>query len=130
MKKRLRKKKHRGEFREFGFGIAWNFARVLGAPDRDLFFDALLDIVAARGLTFGGGGGAEQGSGFLCKARRDSPSEEDHSQVAEWLRDLAPSVSATVGPFEDAWHGPPQVTSVREWIARGGEVIILPPVRR
>lgn len=129
MRKRLRKKLHRGEFREFGFAVAWHLASPLDAPATDLFFDALVDAVRARGLTFGGGGGPWGGSGFVCKAGRGSATEEDRAAIAEWFRALGPALSVTVGPLEDAWRGPPQVTSVREWIMRGAEVIVMPPVR-
>jgi len=121
MKKRLRKKLHRG---------AWEFAHPLDTQSNDLFFDEFLEMVSARGLSFGGGGVPGQGSGFICKRRCGSASEEDRSLMAEWFRNLGALVSATVGPLEDAWHSsPPQVTSVQDWIARGGEVIIMPPVR-
>lgn len=86
-------------------------------------------MVMARGLTFGGGGGPEEGSGSVCEAGRGSASEEDRARVGEWFRALEPATSATVGPLEDAWHAPPQVTSVREWVGRGAEVIVMPPAR-
>ena len=129
MRKRLRKKLRRGEFRGYGFAVAWQFASALGAQATGLFFDALLDAVQARGLTFGGGGGSRGGSGFVCKAKRGSATEEDRAEIAGWFRALEPALSATVGPLEDARQGPPQVTSVREWIVRGAEVIVMPPVR-
>ena len=99
-------------------------------PSDDLFFGALLETIGGNGLTFGGGGSLTQGSGFVCKAGRGSPSEDDRSHIAAWFRHLA-GVSATVGPLEDAWYGsPPQIVSVKEWIGRGGDVLILPPARR
>ncbi len=131
MKKGLRKKLHRGEFQEFGFGIVWRFTGTISAESNGLFPQALLDMIAASGLTFGGGGSLTEGSGFVCKAGRGSASEEGRSQVAGWFRDFRATMSATVGPLEDAWHEPsPNVTSVRDWIGRGGEVIALPPARR
>ena len=130
MKKRLRKKLHRGEFQEFGFAVAWHFTPALDDPALNLFFEALIGMAENRGLTFGGGGDAKQGSGFFCKKERGSTSEEDRSVVAAWFQESKPAVSATVGPFEDAWHSqPPQVTRVKEWIGRA-DIIILPQVRR
>ncbi len=130
MKKRLRKKLHRGEFQEFGFAVAWQFAPALDDECLDLFFQALVKVAEDRQLTFGGGGDSKQGSGFFCKKKHASTSEEDRSLVAEWFRELEPAVSATIGFHEDAWHSkPPQVTTVREWIGRA-DMIILPPVRR
>ena len=129
MKKRLRKKLHQGEFQEFGFCIAWEFAHPLDARSNVLFFDEFLEMVSASGLNFGGGGVPGQGSGFVCKTGRGTASEEDRSLVAGWFKSLGALVSATVGPLEDAWHNsPPQVTSVKDWIAREGEVIVMPPM--
>ncbi len=130
MKKRLRKKLHRGEFQEFGFAVAWQFTPALDDPYLNLFFAALMEMAQDRGLTFGGGGDPKQGSGFFCKKERCSTSEEDRSLVADWFRTLEPTVSVTIGPPEDAWHSqPPQVTTVRDWIGRA-DIIILPQVRR
>ena len=53
MKKRLRKKLHRGEFQEFGFSIAWQFAPALDALGCDQFFEALIGMVEAAGLPAG-----------------------------------------------------------------------------
>ncbi len=131
MRKRVRKKLHRGEFQELGFSIAWQFTRPLDAEAIDLFFDALIEMVTAKGLNFGGGGGPEQGSGFICKVRRGSALETDRAFAAQWFQGLGPTVSVTVGPLEDAWYGSSsQVTKVREWVKNSGEIIVMPPVTR
>lgn len=131
MNKRLRKKLHRGEFQEFGFAITWHFTRPLDTPDLDLFFDALVETASESGLTFGGGGSSEHGSGFLCRKGRGSITEEHRSQVAAWFQEWGPALSATVGPPEDAWQSQsPQVTIIKDWIGRGGDVVIMPPARQ
>lgn len=38
MKKRLRKKLHRGKFQEFGFAIAWRFAHALDSAATEPVF--------------------------------------------------------------------------------------------
>ena len=125
MKKRLRKKLHRGEFQEFGFSVAWQFTPALDAPGCDLFFEALIGRVEAAGLSFGGGGGPEGGSGFLCLAKRGSASEKDRAQFAEWFRKL--EIEVVVGPLEDAWHSPePQIESVKAAIERDEQTLVLP----
>ena len=126
MKKRLRKKLHKGEFQELGFAVSWQFTDTLDTKELDTFFDALLVMVEGRGLTFGGGGGPEQGSGFLCKKGRGSVSGEDCMGVARWFELLGPKVSATVGSPEDAWHTQPEFTVVRSLIERDAPVVILP----
>ncbi len=128
MKKRLRKKLHRGEFQEFGFPVAWQFSPALDSEGCELFFDALIGKVEAAGLSFGGGGGPEGGSGFLCLAKRGSASEKDRVQLAEWFRKL--EIEVTVGPLEDAWHGPePQFESAKAAIKRDEQMVLLPPAR-
>jgi uncharacterized protein YggL (DUF469 family) len=130
MKKRLRKKLHRGEFQEFGFAVAWQFTSAQDDETLNLFFQALVKMVEDRELTFGGGGDTKQGSGFFCKKGRGSTSEEDRSLVTKWFGDLGPVVSAKSGTLEDAWHSQsPQVTVVKDWIGRA-DIIILPQVRR
>jgi uncharacterized protein YggL (DUF469 family) len=55
MRKRLRKKKHVGEFREYGVEFA---ATVKPGVDFDAFCDDFIDeCIESRGLAFGGGGG-------------------------------------------------------------------------
>ena len=130
MKKRLRKKLHRGEFQEFGFPISWQFTPTLTDAENDLFFGELIDWVEAAGLTFGGGGGPEGGSGFVCRAKRTSASEEDRAQMANWLHAFSPALAALAGPLEDAWHtAPPQFSSAKDWTSREDGVVIIPPVR-
>ena len=131
MRKRLRKKLHRDEFQEYGFTVSWQFDPPLDAEDLDMFFKALIASVEGRNLTFGGGGGLEQGSGFICKKGCGSVSEEDRSTVADWFEALKPRVSTIVGPCEDAWHSPrPELTIIRDWIRQGASGIIIPPSKR
>ncbi len=114
MKKRLRKKLHRGEFQEFGFQISWRFTPALTPPEDDQFFDVLIEMVETAGLTFGGGGGGEEeGSGFFCRAKHGSASDKDRLSVEDWFSKSRANVSVKIGPLEDAWHNPqPQSETV------------------
>jgi uncharacterized protein YggL (DUF469 family) len=59
VKKRLRKKKHLGEFKELGFEVRSDRRPGLSGNDLEAFVDRLIDIVEARSLAFGGGAGRD-----------------------------------------------------------------------
>lgn len=130
MKKRLRKKLHRGEFQEFGFQISWKFTPALVAPEDGQFFGALIEMVEAAGLSFGGGGSGEEGSGFICLAKRGSASDKDRAGVQDWFDELGPKVSVKIGSLEDAWHNPhPDFEVVKDWIERDAKIVVLPKAK-
>jgi uncharacterized protein len=67
MKKRLRKKKHKGEFQEFGFQINLNVKPDFSPMETNLLIDELIELMERENLLFGGSlsGGfitAEKGS--------------------------------------------------------------------
>lgn len=130
MKKRPRKKLHQGEFQELGFQISWRYLPALVAPEDDQFFDALIEIVEAAGLSFGGGGSGEEGSGFICRAKRGSASGKDRAGVQDWFDELGSKVSVQIGPLEDAWHNPhPDFEVVKDWIERDAKIVVLPKAK-
>jgi uncharacterized protein YggL (DUF469 family) len=93
VKKRLRKKKHLGEFKELGF------------EEREAFVDRLIDIVEARSLAFGGGAGRDDKlDGFVTRAGRGSATEEDRAALAAFLDRAAEIARHEVGALRDAWH--------------------------
>ena len=60
MKKRLRRKKHVGEFRQTGFSVECRLRPGLSPGEFDQFMDDFIDhCVEAHGLLFGGGGSPE-----------------------------------------------------------------------
>lgn len=97
MKKRLRKKKRLGEFREMGFAVAIKWT----SPTMDW---ALIDgCIEPAGLGYGGGGRDGQDFGFISRYRKGC-TEADREHVRGWL-ETCPSVSAfVIGPLVDAWH--------------------------
>ena len=56
MKKRLRKKLHRGEFQEFGFCVSFDLVPGLAVEERNQVLDEFIDMIEKHGLQFGGGG--------------------------------------------------------------------------
>lgn len=102
MRKRLRKKKHVGEFQIFGVEIA---ATLKSAEDFDSFLDDFIcDPVEANDTAFGGGGGGTEFSGFLELGRHDVYSS-NLDKVANWLAADSRVESYTVGKCVDAWNG-------------------------
>ena len=104
MRKRLRKKKHLGEFQELGFQVEWRFAPSLTLEEIDPFWHGLIDLMEANGLGFGGGGDTAQGSGFITRMHRSSATGQDRSLVGDWLQARPKIAQVNVGPLVDAWY--------------------------
>ena len=106
MKRRLRKKKHLGEFTELGFEVRADLRPGLSDNDIEAFLDRLIDVVAARSLAFGGGAGRDDKlDGFVTRAGRGSATEEDRAALAAFLKGAAEIARHEVGALRDAWHG-------------------------
>jgi hypothetical protein len=106
MKKRLRKKKRVGEFKELGFEVRGDLRPGLSGDDIEAFVDRLIDLVAARSLAFGGGAGRDDKlDGFITCAGRGSATEEDRAALAALLDWDAGIARHDVGALRDAWHG-------------------------
>jgi uncharacterized protein YggL (DUF469 family) len=106
VKKRIRKKKHLGEFRELGFEVRGDLRSGLSGNDIEAFVDRLIDVVEARSLAFGGSAGRDDKfDGFVTRAGRDSATEDDREALAVFLEGAAEIVRHEVGALRDAWHG-------------------------
>jgi uncharacterized protein len=104
MRKRLRKKKHMGEFREWGVPIAVRRRHPNGFDD---FLDACIaQAIEAHGLAFGGGGQGDRLTGVIEVGRMAHPVEARLQQVRRWLGARADVKQYVVGPLVDLWHGP------------------------
>jgi uncharacterized protein len=106
MKKRLRKKKRLGEFREFGFEVRFELATGLDTDERDVLIDAFIfEAIEANGLQFGGGG-TDAWSGFVMLDRDRGSATEDHRQVVKaWLEQQSDITNVRVGELRDGWYG-------------------------
>lgn len=103
MRKRIRKKKHLGEFQEFGFTLTFT-TQDLTSAQQDAFWDRwLLDAVEANGLAFGGGQRQSSWSGFITMARRGSVTEGHRATIEEWLSNEAMVTEHNVSALVDAW---------------------------
>lgn len=104
MKKRLRKKLHRGEFRELAFPVEFRLTTELERLELDGFVDQLCDAMEARGLGFGGGGDLHW-SGVVVRLGRGSVTPEDRDYVQQWLGRHDQVSEYSVGALVDAWYG-------------------------
>lgn len=103
MKKRLRKKKHLAEFKEFGWYVDYQFQSV-SREAGFAFWETLLDEVEALELVIGG----STTSFFAHPASRvpETTAQHRQQQLHQWLT-RQPGVGAvTSSPLTDAWYGP------------------------
>jgi len=106
MRKRLRKKKHLGEFQQLGFELSFRY-RPADAETDNVLLDAFLrEAIEANGLQFGGGGGPGAWAGFAASdARYGGATDADRETVRAWLASRSEITEFAVGPLRDAWHG-------------------------
>ena len=100
--RRLRKKLHVGEFRQFGFDVSFRLPENLSQCDLASFWDRfILEAIEANDLAFGGGT-----SGFVTGWGRATATNDHRQLVVSWLA-AQPTVSGVVaGELIDAWHSP------------------------
>lgn len=105
MKKRLRKKKRLGEFREECFEIEFSIEPPHTAAEDEAFWDAFIDMIEEHGLHFGGGGSLQNGRG-CAEVGRQSPIASEHRQVViDWLTQRPKVSDLIAGPLRDANYG-------------------------
>jgi uncharacterized protein YggL (DUF469 family) len=106
MKKRLRKKKHLGEFQEFGFEVSCRFNSELSDEQFEQFIDTFLqEAIESNGLSFGGGGDKQEWKGFVTLDRSGSATEEHRINVSKWLESRPEVIYIKVDSLVDAWYG-------------------------
>ena len=107
MKKRLRKKKHVGEFKEFGFMAGFRFSCHLTESARNGLLNRFIeDAIEKNGLQFGGGGGGNEWSGFVALNKSRGSTLEKHRQaVAHWFQQETEIKEYYLTDMIDAWYG-------------------------
>lgn len=107
MKKRLRKKKHKGEFKIFGVPLVIKRNK---KTDFDMFFDAFLkQAIEANGCFCGGGGKEDKVNVFIELGRKNNKPEMALEKIMSWLRsrsdidkwDLGQVIDANYGLFDE-----------------------------
>ena len=105
MKKRLRKKLHRGEFQEFGFSLRADYEAFAdyGEPLND-FVDALIDAVEKFGGEVGGGFDLAECDLFVTAGFKEGAAERRAGMI-EAIKALSGVKKVEAGELVDAWYG-------------------------
>lgn len=121
VKRRLRKKKHLGEFAELGFEVVARFVPGTSAEAMAAFFQATEDVSHigpnGSGICACMGGGAHGAFGYVTYCHRghilgskrhstcDSATEEHRRFITNFLDGRKEIARFVVGPLRDKYHG-------------------------
>lgn len=107
MKKRLRKKKHLGEFAVRGVSLRVRFASDFDEAAFDGFIDDFIDWIEAKGFLFGGGGSHQSGwDGVIDPGPRLLGIPPDTLEALEaWLGAREQVSGFEISEPWDLWHG-------------------------
>ncbi len=106
MKKRLRKKTHRGEFKELGFQLKMSYEPFAGYDDESFFdfIDAIADGLESQGLEVGGNFDLAE-SELVINLGSEEGAGERLRQAVEFVKSVKGVKSAEAGEPVDAWYG-------------------------
>lgn len=118
MRKRLRKKKRIGEFRELGFHVGLKFSSGMDSTSQDDLIDRFIEeAIENNELMFGGGGFEGEFSGFVtADSSRGSVTEGQREAVQKWLTTDDSISGYYVSSLMDAWHG--RLEEDLDWIEK------------
>lgn len=118
MRKRLRKKRHVGEYTEWGMQFVVNRNRREGFDD---FFDEFIEeAIEANGCYCGGGGKEDRLNVIVELGRKLNEVEIKKNYIIEWLR-LRPDVKNwRLGEIFDIWHGDYKEIDEKKNVAKEG----------
>jgi uncharacterized protein len=102
MKKRLRKKRHKGEFQEFGFDIIIQFKQTISSQKREKLFGDFIELIEELNLLFGGGGSELKMEGFIT-AEKGSVTNLHENKISSWLESKSDIVESFKIERKDAW---------------------------
>jgi len=102
MRKRLRKKKHIGEFAEWGFQLVVVRNRKDGFGD---FLDAFIkEAIESNGCYCGGGGKEDMLDVVVELGHRSGDPDKKRMKITAWLDGREDVQSWRIGPEFDVWH--------------------------
>ena len=105
MKKRLRKKKRVGEFREMGFEASFDIQKGLSVSEQNAIVeDFITQAIEANGLQFGGGGDTHWQGFIVLNKSRGSVSGHHCKTVQRWLEKSPQISNIRIGELRDAWY--------------------------
>ena len=106
MNKRLRKKKHRGEFKEIGFDFKICFTPIYDNEKYCEMIDNICWLIEQHGFIAGGGCDAGSYDGHMTVFSWRINAEEMKDKLRTALQALPTVISVEFGTNTDAWYGP------------------------
>jgi len=116
MKKRIRKKKHHGEFTEWGRQLVITRNRKDGF---DEFLDAFIDNIEANGCYCGGAGKEDTFDVIVELGNSSDDRNARMNNIIAWLESRSDVQSWKAGDEFDLWHGDFEETGEEESKIRG-----------
>ncbi len=104
MKKRLRKKRHIGEFKEWGVSVAVCVKKE--ADFSDFLYDFIEQAVDCVDCYFAGGEETDCFEGFVELGKGSDTPEEKLQEICAWLSARTDVAKYATGRITDAWYGP------------------------
>ena len=106
MKKRLRKKYHVGEFKQFGFTVLIMLKPEKQIPDElGLVYDPIIDIVEGEKLSMAGGGGKNYITiAVTDQGRKNTITDEKADMLLKKIKEIDFVSEAIRFPLMDAWN--------------------------
>lgn len=103
MKKRLRKKLHKAEFKEFGVSIAIKLTQI---SDCDTFLDEFIeDAVEAYNCYFGGGVDDDVVTGILDLGGGLDQAHHRFENIITWMKQSQHIHEYAASDLQDIWYG-------------------------
>ena len=103
MKKRLRKKLHLGEFRQYGFRVRFQVGEAVDESRLDDFWDGFIqDALETNGLL--GGGACGRVWDLIVYRPKDSATDVDRETIRTWLMNHGQVEAVEIGPLFDLWN--------------------------
>ena len=106
MNKRLRKKKHRGEFKEIGFDFKICFIPIYDDEKHFEMIDNIYMLIEQHGFYAGGGCDENCCDGCMTVQNYRINADEMKSKLLDVLQALPGVLSVEFGSNHDAWYGP------------------------
>jgi uncharacterized protein len=103
MKKRLRKKLHKGEFQEFGFDIDIQFQQSFTQEEFNSLLDNFIEMIENQGLMFGGAFGTPAVEGFIS-AEKGNVTEIHKEGIENWIKLKGDIILSFKIDKKDAWN--------------------------
>ena len=104
MRKRLRKKKHRGEFIDWDVAVTVN---LVPGSDYEIFLDDWIEqAIEGNHCFFGGSSTPQQTEGTIQLGITSTNPEKRLEHITDWLNNRPDLLNFQFSPLYDGWNGP------------------------